>query len=78
MTVKRLKEILKDFEDDKEIFIRNTENKAGNTALLKQVQDSYMWNEFGFRNRCLILHTIYTETIKIEDVGNIDDLVKIV
>ena len=56
MRVKKLKEILKDLDDDHEIFIRNSLNIWGNISELDQVEKS-TYGFFGSMLPCLILNS---------------------
>lgn len=59
MTVKRLKEIIKDMPDDLEIYIRNSHNLCGTIGELENVEKT----EYGFFGEgipCLVLNTQYT------------------
>lgn len=56
MKVKELKYILNEYNDNAEIFIRNTVNPCGNIQELEQVQLS-TYSSFGTVSSCLILNT---------------------
>ena len=59
-----LKEYLKDFDDDTEIFVKNTFNMCGNISALAEVKlDSY--SSFGEITPCLILDT--DQNVEIEE-----------
>lgn len=67
MTVKRLKELLKDLPDDLEVHIRNSHNICGNIADLEQVEKSY-YGFFGTPIPCIILNTEFTDK-EVEETG---------
>jgi hypothetical protein len=67
MTVKRLKELLKDLPDDLEIYIRNSCNICGNISDLDQVEKSY-YGFFGTSMPCIILNTQHIDK-KLEETG---------
>ena len=56
MTVKELKNMLTNLDDDLEIFIRNTFNPTGNIEELYMVESS-TYSVFGQESDCIILNT---------------------
>lgn len=66
MKVKRLKEILKNADDDLEIFIRNSHNICGNISGLEQVEKSY-YGFFGAAIPCFILNTASSKDLEMTD-----------
>ena len=66
MTVKRLKEILNNLDDDLEIFIRNSHNICGNIADLEQVEKSTR-GFFGASIDCLILNTHCSKELEMTE-----------
>lgn len=59
ITVKRLKEIIKDMPDDIEIYIRNSHNPCGTIGELENVEKTF-YGFFGEDIPCLVLNTQYT------------------
>jgi len=59
ITVKRLKEIIKDMPDDLEIYIRNSRNICGTIGELENVEKTF-YGFFGNDIPCLVLNTQYT------------------
>jgi len=59
ITVKRLKEIIKDMPDDLEIYIRNSRNPLGTVGELENVEKTF-YGFFGEDIPCLVLNTQYT------------------
>ena len=70
MTVKRLKELIKDLPDGLEVFIRNSVNICGNIGELEQVEKS-AYGFLGDTIPCLILNTQHTKK-QLERTG-LDD-----
>lgn len=60
LTVKRLKEIIKDLPDDLEIYIRNSHNICGTIGELENVEKTF-YGFFGESIPCLVLNTQYTQ-----------------
>ena len=60
ITVKRLKEIIKDIPDDLEIYIRNSRNLCGTIGELENVEKT-TYGFFGESIPCLVLNTQYTQ-----------------
>lgn len=77
MKVKRLKELLNKFEDDTEIFIRNSVNICGNIAELEQVEKS-TYGCLGHSFPCIILNTYQSKGDDMEDTedGEIIDYIE--
>jgi len=76
MTVKRLKEILNDVDDELEIFIRNSVNICGNIGELEQIEVSE-YGFFGTLLPCIILNTDSSKTIETNDEDEYIDFMKI-
>lgn len=78
MTVKRLKELLNNFEDETEIMIRNSVNICGNVAELMQVEKS-TYGFFGRLKECVILNTYESKGDDMEDTedGEIIDYIEV-
>lgn len=77
MKVKRAKEILKNLDDDAEIFIKNSYNPLGNIGELCQIEKT----TYGFMGKslpCVVLNTFYTkdELVTDEDDEIIDFIEK--
>lgn len=66
MKAKRLKDILKDIDDNTEIFIRNTRNICGNIEGLEQIEMS-VYSTFGVINPCIILNTPSSKEIEEDE-----------
>ncbi len=75
MKAKRLKELLETIDDNTEIFIRNTVNICGNITELEQVEES-SYGFFGKSIPCVILNTINSKEIELDDDDEIIDFIK--
>ena len=76
MKLGRLKEIIKDMDDDDlEIFIRNTDNICGNIGYLEQVQVS-IYGCFGESIPCIILNTDNSKAIETNENDDYIDYLK--
>ena len=72
MKAKRLKELLKNADDDMDIFIRNSVNPFGNIQELEQVEES-SYGFFGSEIPCLILNTHSSKDIELTDAEDVVD-----
>ena len=77
MTVKRLKELLNNFDDETEVMIRNSVNPCGNIADLMQVEKS-TYGFFGEPIECVILNTYESKGDDMEDTidGDVIDYIE--
>jgi hypothetical protein len=75
MKVSRLKEILSNFDDDKEIFIRNSFNICGNISELSQVEQTF-YGFFGDSIPCLIFNTENSKKLELNSNDDIIDLLQ--
>lgn len=74
MKAKRLKELLKNIDDETEIFIRNSVNACGNIQELEQVELS-SYSSFGVIQPCIILNTASSKEIEEDEEENIIDYI---
>ena len=75
MKLGRLKEIIKDIDNDElEIFIRNS-NSIGNIGELEQIEIS-TFGCFGTNVHCLILNTPYSKIIEVDEIDHYIDFIK--
>lgn len=75
MKVKRLKELLKNIDDDTEVFIRNTVNICGNITELDQVEET-SYSFLGKSIPCIILNTSNSKEIELDKDDEILDFIK--
>jgi len=78
MKIGRLKEIIKDMDDNMEFFVRNSKNPTGNISELQQVEES-SYGFFGESIPCLILNThhnmeVYQSQAYLNDEIDEDDI----
>lgn len=76
MKVGRLKELLNNFDDDTEIFIRNSRNFCGNISDLDQVEKT-TYGFFGTSIDCVVLNSSSSKDIEEDENGDIIDFVEI-
>ena len=77
MKLKRLKEIIKDVDNDGiEIFIRDSINPCGNIGSLEQIEIS-TYGSFGENIPCIILNTEYSKVIEENRKEEYIDFIKI-
>lgn len=76
MKLGRLKEIIKDMDDDElEIFIRNSINPCGNISRLEQIQTS-TYGSFGKSIHCLILNSDNSKELETNEDEEYIDFIK--
>ena len=76
MKLKRLKEIIKDVDNDEiEIFIRDSINPCGNIGSLEQIEVS-TYGSFGESVPCIILNTEYSKVIEENTKEEYIDFIK--
>lgn len=76
MKLGRLKELIKDMDDDGlEIFIRNSTNPCGNIGSLEQIELS-TYGFFGTSIPCLILNTGHSKKIEMNEEEEYKDFIK--
>jgi hypothetical protein len=75
MKVSRLKEILSNIDDDKEIFIRNSFNICGNISELSQVEQTF-YGFFGDCIPCLVFNAESSKELESNSNNDIIDLLQ--
>lgn len=75
MTVGRLKELLKNINDNTEVFVRNSFNICGNIADLDQVEKT-TYGMFGKSIPCIVLNSEYSKDIEEDEEKHIIDYIE--
>ena len=74
MNVGRVKELLKDMDNDLEFFVRNSVNPCGNIQELEQIEVS-SYGFFGKDIPCLILNTDSSKKIELNEKEDVIDFI---
>lgn len=75
MKIGTLRELIKDMDDNIEVFIRNSSNPFGNISDLEQIELSN-YQMFGTKCPCIILNTENTDKrLPLDENGNYKELV---